>query len=104
MTESDAFRGSIALGLVALILLGPVVIVGIAVAALALAAAAFGIEVSWLSRETPLDFLYDVPGAAGGGELVQYATFMIAGLAAMLSGTAIAWAFKGKGWIERFLR
>jgi hypothetical protein len=58
----------------------------------ALASAVLGWEPDFLSKRTPLDFLY----GGGSATLVKYFTFLIAGAISGAAWLAIRWAFTGR--------
>ena len=93
--EEQGFRGSVARGLLALIVLGPIAVVAATVAAASGLSAFLGIDAfGWLSKSTPLDFLYNF--GVGEGSLVNYVGFMVGGVVATGAVLGIRFAFQGR--------
>lgn len=93
------FSGSTLLGLLALVVLGPLVLAGGFVFIAVVLDMSLGVEIGWLTRRTPIDFLYD-PGwplfPNQGIGFVHYAAMMIGGLTAGLGTYGIWWSFTGR--------
>ena len=92
--EAEPFSGSILLGVLASLVLGPVVVVGVFVCISVILAMSFGVEISWLAQRTPLDLLYD-PGFRGV-TFAHFVAMMIGGSAVGLGALGIWWAFTGR--------
>jgi len=91
--EAEPFSGSILLGVLASLFLGPVVVVGVFVIISVILAMSFGLEISYFQR-TPLDLLYD-PGFQGV-TFAHFVAMMIGGSAVGLGALGIWWAFTGR--------
>ena len=92
--EVERFSGSILLGVLASLFLGPVVLVGVLLLISLILAMSFGVEISWLAQRTPLDLLYD-PGFQGV-TFAHFVAMMIGGSAVGLGALGIWWAFTGR--------
>jgi hypothetical protein len=94
--QPAAFGGNTALGLLSLVVLGPVAIVGAALVVIGLLAV-WGVEVGPLREgDVPewLDLLY-----GGSNGFKSFVACLLGGVAAVGSATVIKWCFTGQ-WIK----